>query len=108
MAAASGTSGTSVQWYSGTVVKGTGITLVPFLVGFLSPNPPSTHLRLQVISDRDAGNRAAGPGRHAFRVRLSLRLLGPGRTGSVWIACHGFGFSIYYGGLRLSEASGCQ
>ena len=48
MAAASGTSGTSVQWYSGTVVKGTGITLVPFLVGFLSPNPPSTHLRLQV------------------------------------------------------------
>lgn len=49
MAAASGTSGTSVQWYSGTVVKGTGITLVPFLVGFLSPNPPSTraHLRLE-------------------------------------------------------------
>ncbi|MCH2596543.1 MAG: hypothetical protein MKZ95_12175, partial [Pirellulales bacterium] len=46
MAAASGTSGTSVQWYSGTVVKGIGITLVPFLVGFLSPNPPSTHLRL--------------------------------------------------------------
>ena len=43
MAAASGTSGTSVEWYSGTVVKGTGITLVPFLVGFLSPNPPSTH-----------------------------------------------------------------
>ena len=54
--------------------------------------------------------RAAGPGRHAFRVRLSLRLLGPGRKGSVWIACHhdGFGFSIYYGGVRLSEASGCQ
>ena len=36
-----------VQVYSGTVVKGTGITLVPFLVGFLSPNPPSTHLRLE-------------------------------------------------------------
>ena len=71
---------------------------------------PQLNLKLPVISDRDAGNRAAGPGRHAFRVRLSIRLLGPGRKGSVWIACHhdGFGFSIYYGGLRLSEASGCQ